>query len=354
MNEPINTSQSKEERFYYMDLLRIYTIFCMIVLHVSGSYWESQPVTGLQWNVFNMYDSLVRFCVPVFVMISGALLLGPEKKISIYNLYTKKIFRILTAFIFWSVAYAFFTILTDIYNHKSLTYETFQSFLSKILNGEYHLWFCYMIVGLYVAVPLLRKIAESEQLIKYFLILSFTTSILIPTLQLSGATVVGYLDINIGLGYTFYFMLGYYLSKKKLSTMISNLIYVLGIAGAAFIILYSRHMAMVLQKPFGYYSYFTLFCMLEAIAVFVFFKNNSEKILKTQHLKNIVVKFSSLCFGIYLVHVFVLMMFATLGINTIMMNPFISVPLIALSAFIISGFISWTLHKIPILKKYIV
>jgi len=49
-----------------------------------------------------------------------------------------------------------------------------------------------------------------------------------------------------------------------------------------------------------------------------------------------------------------LMMFATLGINTIMMNPFISVPLIALSAFIISGFISWTLHKIPILKKYIV
>lgn len=58
-------------RVLYLDLLRIFCIFSMMLLHVCAIPWYSVPVSSFAWQVLNVYDSSVRFCVPVFVMISG-------------------------------------------------------------------------------------------------------------------------------------------------------------------------------------------------------------------------------------------------------------------------------------------
>jgi surface polysaccharide O-acyltransferase-like enzyme len=67
-----------------VDLIRTFAIVLVILLHASI---EQVPaiVTGVnsdvvvQWWSVNIYDSLARPCVPLFVMLSGALLLQPSK-----------------------------------------------------------------------------------------------------------------------------------------------------------------------------------------------------------------------------------------------------------------------------------
>ena len=64
----------------YIDVLRIIACFSVIMLHTSAQAWYSLPVDSGGFKIANSYDALFRFGVPVFVMISGALFLAPEKE----------------------------------------------------------------------------------------------------------------------------------------------------------------------------------------------------------------------------------------------------------------------------------
>ena len=49
--------------------------FAVMILHVAASKWGETDVDSVEWCAMNFYDSIVRWVVPVFVMISGALFL---------------------------------------------------------------------------------------------------------------------------------------------------------------------------------------------------------------------------------------------------------------------------------------
>ena len=89
--------QSPQERVVYADLLRIFATFAVIVMHVAASGWSSTPVSSFDWQVYNLYDSLARWAVPVFVMLSGMFLLDPQKDTSTAKIYRKYILRIILA-----------------------------------------------------------------------------------------------------------------------------------------------------------------------------------------------------------------------------------------------------------------
>lgn len=76
-------------RLAYYDYLRVAAIFGVIMIHVSAQNWQNSNVNSIEWQFFNIYDSMMRWAVPVFVMISGSLFLNRE-----YNIKTiyKKIF----------------------------------------------------------------------------------------------------------------------------------------------------------------------------------------------------------------------------------------------------------------------
>ncbi len=74
---------------------------------------------------------------------------------------------------FWHIFYALYTF---IFESHSLSVA-----IKLIIRGYSHLWFLHMIIGLYLLVPLLRKITENTRLTRYFLILAAIFSIIIPT-----------------------------------------------------------------------------------------------------------------------------------------------------------------------------
>lgn len=92
--------KNKTDRILYLDYLRILAMIAVITIHSSAHGWCLTDIHTVDWNVYNIFDSIVRWATPVFVMVSGVLFLNEEKEINISRLYSKNIFRIATAFCF--------------------------------------------------------------------------------------------------------------------------------------------------------------------------------------------------------------------------------------------------------------
>ena len=151
----------KRERSWYLDYMRIIATLAVIMIHVSSYRFQAVKVTSTEWAAMNFYDSIARYAVPVFLMLSGALFLHEDKKIDIKIIYEKYILRIITAFIFWSLLYVVY-----------INYDKgWQKILTGFIEGYTHMWYIFLIVGLYMIIPFLKQINVSQKLTRYFLIL---------------------------------------------------------------------------------------------------------------------------------------------------------------------------------------
>lgn len=352
------------ERKEYIDYLRLIATFAVIVLHVAASYWDKVNIKSFDWLTFNFYDSIVRWCVPIFVMISGALFLS--KSISYKKLYSKYIKKILIAFFVWSSIYVIEDAL--LITSKGIFFN-FKSPFITILKGHYHMWYLLMIIGLYMFVPILKKIVEDKNVMKYFLLLSFMFGIFIPSIfQLlkdiisnsfcleiinTLSTNIEKMKLSLVLGYSFYFVLGYYISVTNIEKKWRIIVYICSFIGFIFTILMSSYVVFKNNMLlFNYFDNFSLNVMLEAVGIFMFFK---YKNFNNSWLNNIVSKFCAYSFGIYLVHPLIIIKLDNLfKINTISFYAPVSVIVITLVTCVISLLISFILNHIPIIKKYCV
>ena len=342
----------------YFDFLRIIATIAVIILHVAAQNWASVDLSSVQWKVFNLFDSAVRFSVPMFVMISGALFLDNDKKISIKNLYVKNILRIITAFLFWSFIYAL---------DKRLLGLGIKETVMCFVEGNYHMWFLFMIVLLYALVPAVRKITESKEITQYFIIIGIAVSFLIPRtiflLQCIDFPIVSSINSaflkmmsEFGLGYLIYFVIGHYLAKYGVSKKWRKAFYLLAILGfIATVGLTEWHSNKVGVASVGFYNNFSISVLFMAIGLFLFVKQRCEKlVLKDKSLK-LIKSLSKYSFGTYLVHALVIdKLNLWFNINTLTFNPVLSVVLIVFCVTIVSYAISAIINHIPVLKKYIV
>lgn len=325
-----------------------------MILHISGQNWYTTDVNGFAWQTFNFTDSIVRWCVPVFVMISGSLFLNRD--IPLQKMYSKYILRMAIAFIVWSLIYAIFVDGT-LFNR-----------ISAFVQAHYHMWFIPMIIGIYMCMPFIKPIVETEKRLKYYLLLSFVFAFVIPEFttlikdfgsetMINGSnainSVINNMNMHIVLGYIGYFVLGYFWDKIVLNKRQRILIYILGILGFAFIIVVDLIVAIKTQTYCGhYYENFNVNVLFEALAVFTWFKYQ-----KYEHsrLNIFVQKLSKYSFGAYLVHALILeQLNVRFGFNTLTFHPIVSVVFLSVIVFILSFAISAILNKIPVLKKYIV
>lgn len=353
----------KAQRLIYADLLRVIATFVIVILHVSGSNWNNVPVSGFEWKTFNFYNSISRFSVPVFVMISGMFLLDNKKSLPLKKLYSKNILRVVTSFTFWSAIYSVFN---NILKFKTFNTEVIKHMVISFITGNYHLWFLFMIVGLYIITPFLRKITESENkfLIEYFLILAVIFQIIIPVLSKIPAfseksvivdTIINKVSMNFVLGYVGYYVAGYYFKTYDTPQKLNYAIYILGILG--FISTYTLTDIISQNKGIAdgaFYSNFSPNVMFSSIAVFILFKDKVGKIEFKERTRKIITIYSNCSFGIYLVHDFFITIFKKIGFSTVSFNPITAVPIISMSVFTISFLVSFIINKIPFLNKYIV
>ena len=156
------------EHIGWIDLLRVLACFLVVFSHCCDPFvavFDSDRPTFL-YGCFS--GSLVRCCVPLFVMMTGVLLLPVRTDTAVF--YRKRIGRILLALIFWSVALPLLYLLyTRIAPETSLdagnyTWEaTLPKLWNFIFNFTYEttpLWYLYMLAGLYLVMPVLSAWLE--------------------------------------------------------------------------------------------------------------------------------------------------------------------------------------------------
>ena len=232
---------------------------------------------------------------------------------------------------------------------------------SHLLFGPawYHLWFLYMIIGLYMLVPLLRIFIQNakEEHYRYFFIIFILFGCALPLLSDTLLLVDNRLNINFNikelLGFSGYFILGYYLSNYEISKRVKRLIYILAAASVIFqiigtiLISYKLNIANILL-----YKNSTPNVAIQAIAVFLIIKETSVKIHFYEKAKSILFTLSKYSFGIYLVHDLFNQFFSKLGFTPTYFNPLLMIPFRAIITFILSFLIIWVLDKIPFIRKH--
>ena len=262
-------------RVLYLDILRIMAIIAVVMLHVSAQrFYVSFP--SYEWEVRMFFNSMVRWGVPIFVMISGALFLDPQKNISLAKLYSRNILRIFVAFIIWSVVY-------ELYVFKEWTNSS--SFFLGIIQGPVHLWFMKMIIGLYVVIPLLRTIVIKRKVETYFLGLAFISTFLFrlisdcfglfnESLQLLVNNIIKSLYLEIAVGFTGYFVLGHYLNSYTLSSKEKQIVYLLGFLSFFIVVVFTHFFSHFSGHPVvTFYDNLKPFTLFEAVAIFLFVKD---------------------------------------------------------------------------------
>ena len=339
--------------------MRILAVFCVVILHVSAAGFHRYPVSMPEWQAFNIVDGAVRFCVPLLVMISGTLFLNPDKEIRIKTLYQKYILRIVIAFFFWSAFYAIYALEP----YKGIAPSSSDWFLTRLLTGEFHLWFLFMIAGLYIIVPFLRKITAYKKLTEYFLLLALIFTMIIPALLLIKIPKYEVFTGNLEnmnfffvLGFTVYFVAGYYFSVYPVKKTARLVIYILGIVSVILTIILTGYLSGNNGVPTEALHGFLLpNIAVFTLAVFLFLKSVFEnKEFKESAVRTILL-ISKCSFGIYLVHAFFMILFFTyIDFYQELYNPIILIPVISVAIYACSFVVSFLLNKIPVLNRYIV
>lgn len=352
----IGNNQSSIKRTPYFDKLRIIATIAVVTIHCCGK--DTLAVGSFDWNVINAYNCLVQWAVPVFVMISGALYLGRD--ISFQKLFRKSILRIGTVFLFWSVLYALWRCFVTHEKHGA------KAVLLTVIKGNFHMWFLFMIAGLYLIVPILNKIVESKKIAGYFVILSFLFSFLFPQMinviglkstMLSNLAndFISKFHVELVLGYSGYFVLGYLINQTLIGKKTEYIIYALGLCSTAATVFGTVWLSSTNRPATVFSDELTVNILLTSAAVFVFAKQHLNKPVKNDRSASALVFASKCTLGIYMVHPLILdslKRFA--GITNLTFNPLVCVPMLVMSVFVLSFAVSAVINRIPLLGKWIV
>jgi surface polysaccharide O-acyltransferase-like enzyme len=207
--ENTTATVSASKMLYWPDRLRNLATVMVITIHVAAPVAHGFPDQNTWWWWYgNFWNSLARAGVPLFVMLSGFLLLGKDYDLG--DFLKRRFSRVVVPALFWMAVYS-------IYNHIRLgAPATFKDALLGVVTGpvHVHLWFIYLIIGLYLIYPILRpwvRTATERDFLYFFVLCAFCTWGMKIAWTFYGVGNGIYFELftnNCG-----YFVLGYYLGR---------------------------------------------------------------------------------------------------------------------------------------------
>lgn len=352
-----------EKRIIFLDYLRATACLMVIFVHSCEFFYVSADGIYIANEENRLWvtivDSALRSCVPLFAMASAYLLL--PLKDNTLNFFKRRFQRVLVPFIIWSFLY---TVLPMVWGEFSWeqSKEYMLVWLTNFSPNAGHLWFVYMLVGVYLFMPILspwlRQIGKREELI--FLGIWFLSTFWhYIKMSVSGNGIYGECSWNefhvlyYNSGYIGYLILAHYIRVH----INWNLRKTLSIAIPVFLVGYSwTACQFYIHSTLSADAYWVeipwRFCTpnvaLMTFALFVVFK----KINSTGGLfYRIVTSVSRLSYGMYLIHIFVL------NIVYSYVSPYFNTPatifIVGITTYIICYLLTKALSVLP-QNKYLI
>lgn len=299
------------KRFYYMDALNVLACFAVVALHSSTAVYFNEGT--FYWRYCVTIQCIFIFAVPIFLMISGANLLGYRKRYSTKEFFKKRMSRILGVFLGCSVlVYVLQCLPFEAFNWgwRQPSLEDFvRSFLDNSIDNIY--WYFYVIIGLYLVTPIFSKIADDKRLLEYALIICAVTSMVFPlvTRFLDGYEAFAGFTYPYLSSWLFYYFAGYYLNShldKRIPFPVLVIVMVCSVAFMFVMTVHTNDAARMAAADFVKYDgFYTNALSLPGAALsmslFVAGKQLSESIGSLRYYKAIK-GLSALSLGVYAMH----------------------------------------------------
>lgn len=167
------------KRLFSIDLLRVLACFLVIHQHCAQQFYAITGKVEVGDDTFfvAINSALGRICVPLFVMVSGYFLLPMRGTLK--DFMKRRMSRIVTPFIVWYAIYCVFFIF---YNGDSpmQAVKNFFGLFINFMGPLEHLWYIYMIIGLYLIVPIISPWVEraSKRELQFYLSLWLISGLL--------------------------------------------------------------------------------------------------------------------------------------------------------------------------------
>ena len=318
------------KRNYSIDMLRIVAMCAVVMIHVY-SYFPCL----IGSSVARICADLSRWAVPVFIMISGSFLL--QREINLKSLWGgQRIFKLLYLLLFWNCVYW-------------LIYPGELPSLYKILidTNTCHLYFLYVLILLYVLLPILQTIVKSGYG-WYYVAIWFLIDVVLSTLNITeqGGLINHIKDdfISMSFGYSGYFVLGYMLYNFR--NMFKRYKCVLCIIVCLSMLLY----VVVSSTDYVKYlsgGYFNVLITASSISLFALFSNFNTQY--SERISLLIKRLSLSSLGVYLIHPLVIEFFRVNGIDELIVSsvvyPSLAIFIILIVVVLISYLLSYLLKR---------
>ncbi len=331
-----------------LDLCRIAGCLMVLVIHAGAEIYGNVPLESLEFSVLNFISSSVRCGVPIFFMLTGALMLGRDK-LDTGRLLKKHVLYLVGIFVLWSFIY------TLIRSLLAGTLGSLHSFLYSVVAGHYHMWFIPALVLCYLFIPPAHAAIHGQRLdVRYLLGLFFGLVLLTANMNLTPdpAPMLNKITKHLSfeyLPYMGYVIWGWWLSTKKMpkkTLWLAPLVFLLVcVADSAANQWYSFYK----ETADGWlFNYFSLPNFIEASAVFCFFLALGER--RFSHAAAITA-IADCTLGVYLIHPMLISLLEKLGLVITPEAPVYGL-LLTLAVLTPSCFaLVYAAKRIPLIKK---
>ena len=385
MKPPVmNLSNQKNQHIVWLDVVRFIAMFTVVCCHCTDPfnfYPGTAPNIGeiKLWGA--IYGSVLRPCVPLFVMITGALLLPVRGDASTF--YKKRIPRVFYPFLIWSVLYNLFPWITGLlglnpqiildffpYAGEEVMQQSFSVSLEYILMIPFnfsilavHMWYIYLLIGLYLYLPVFSAwVEKASERAKLMFLLAWGVTLLLPYYY---QFVSNYLWRtcswnSFGMLYAFagfngYLLLGHYLKNLEWSLKKTLAIGIPMFAvGYAVTFLGFRHITALPEYTDEMLELFFTYCSLNVVMMTIPVFMLAKKVkVNSERMKKALANLTVCGFGIYMIHYFFT------GPSVVLMRAInmpigLQIPVAAILAFAVSWGLVWLIYRAGKVAKYIV
>jgi len=340
------------------DIIRSAACIGVVGIHVSGFVKPFLPIGCPNWWFAQTFNVACRCSVPIFIILSGALLLKPGQNESLKIFWIKRLQRVGLPLLSGSAIYY-------LWNHYAHGIQLSLRYIAKTLiagKPYFHLYFLFLISGLYLVTPILRIYLKSasKRDCQYFILTSFILAILYSIFIhfLWKLRLIEFLNaVTLFIPFIGYFLMGSYIRHNEITwrTAGSSLLFSMAL-------LITVLGGFILEKNFGrnsmglyLYNYLSPTVIMMSVLWYLILQRIgpvfSNYLSQNGWMEKMCYQFSRASLGIYILHPLILeVLDKRCGLSAFSFTPWLGILIITLITTVLSFAIVLLVRRIPYLR----